>query len=85
MLRQHHKNYLWGVLVGILLVFAPWWIIVLAVAAIITVLIMGNDDDRPHQAQITQKGASKKSTKIQHAGGYSYSHFQERECTWDFL
>ena len=49
-MKQHHKNYLWGVLVGILLVFAPWWITLLAVAAIVTVLVMGSDNDRPYQA-----------------------------------
>lgn len=47
---RDHKEYLYGIVVGALLVFVPWWISLLCIAAIITYLVLNRDNDKSAQA-----------------------------------
>ena len=48
-MKPENRNYLWGILVGAILMFVPWWVALLVVAAVITYLVMSHDDG-PSQA-----------------------------------
>lgn len=82
-MRDSKGTYLTGALIGVLLVVAPWWITVSCAAIIITWMVLKND--KPTQVQARRERAQKKASAVQHAGGHSYSDFEEGEHTWQYL